>query len=98
VLQAGPAEATEAVVFVNSNFGSSQDWARLVERTGDQAGTALDAARPRPRPARQGDSAQACTNGRTTVSLTGTSGSQPVIRRLGSVTPCNPTCQHPGHG
>jgi pimeloyl-ACP methyl ester carboxylesterase len=34
MLQAGPAEATEAVVFVHGNPGSSQDWARLVERTG----------------------------------------------------------------
>jgi pimeloyl-ACP methyl ester carboxylesterase len=34
LLQAGPAEATEAVVFVHGNPGSSQDWIRLVERTG----------------------------------------------------------------
>jgi pimeloyl-ACP methyl ester carboxylesterase len=34
MLQAGPAEATEAVVFVHGNPDSSQDWARLVERTG----------------------------------------------------------------
>jgi len=34
MLQAGPAEATEAVVLVHGNPGSSQDWARLVERTG----------------------------------------------------------------
>jgi pimeloyl-ACP methyl ester carboxylesterase len=34
MLHAGPAEATEAVVFVHGNPGSSQDWARLVERTG----------------------------------------------------------------
>jgi pimeloyl-ACP methyl ester carboxylesterase len=37
MLQAGPAEATEAVVFVHGNPGSSQDWARLVERTGTLA-------------------------------------------------------------
>jgi pimeloyl-ACP methyl ester carboxylesterase len=31
LLQAGPAEATEAVVFVHGNPGSSRVWARLVE-------------------------------------------------------------------
>jgi pimeloyl-ACP methyl ester carboxylesterase len=34
MLAAGPPAATEAVVFVHGNPGSSQDWARLVERTG----------------------------------------------------------------
>ena len=34
MLQAGPPHAEEAVVFVHGNPGSSQDWARLVERTG----------------------------------------------------------------
>src|SRR4029453_4229378 len=34
MLQAGPLHAEEAVVFVHGNPGSSQDWARLVERTG----------------------------------------------------------------
>ena len=34
ILQAGPPHAGEAVVFVHGNPGSSQDWARLVERTG----------------------------------------------------------------
>jgi pimeloyl-ACP methyl ester carboxylesterase len=34
LLQAGPPQATEAVVFVHGNPGSSQDWARLVARTG----------------------------------------------------------------
>jgi pimeloyl-ACP methyl ester carboxylesterase len=34
MLQAGPPHADEAVVFVHGNPGSSQDWARLVERTG----------------------------------------------------------------
>ena len=34
MLQAGSPQATEAVVFVHGNPGSSQDWARLVERTG----------------------------------------------------------------
>jgi alpha/beta hydrolase fold len=34
MLQAGPPQATEAVVFVHGNPGSSQDWARLLQRTG----------------------------------------------------------------
>lgn len=34
MLQAGPPDAGEAVVFVHGNPGSSQDWARLVERVG----------------------------------------------------------------
>lgn len=34
ILQAGSPHATEAVVFVHGNPGSSQDWVRLVERTG----------------------------------------------------------------
>src|SRR4029450_5084505 len=34
MLQAGPLHAERAVVFVHGNPGSSQDWARLVERTG----------------------------------------------------------------
>jgi pimeloyl-ACP methyl ester carboxylesterase len=37
MLQAGPPQATEAIVFVHGNPGSSQDWARLVERTGTLA-------------------------------------------------------------
>jgi pimeloyl-ACP methyl ester carboxylesterase len=32
MLQAGPPQATEAVVFVPGNPGSSQDWARLQVR------------------------------------------------------------------
>jgi pimeloyl-ACP methyl ester carboxylesterase len=34
MLQAGPPDADEAVVFVHGNPGSSQDWVRLVERVG----------------------------------------------------------------
>jgi pimeloyl-ACP methyl ester carboxylesterase len=34
MLQAGPPHATEAVVYVHGNPGSSQDWARLLEHTG----------------------------------------------------------------
>jgi pimeloyl-ACP methyl ester carboxylesterase len=37
MLQAGPPQATEAIVFVHGNPGSSQDWARLVERVGTLA-------------------------------------------------------------
>jgi pimeloyl-ACP methyl ester carboxylesterase len=37
MLQAGPPQATEAIVFVHGNPGSSQDWVRLVERTGTLA-------------------------------------------------------------
>jgi pimeloyl-ACP methyl ester carboxylesterase len=34
ILQAGSPHAGEAVMFIHGNPGSSQDWARLVERTG----------------------------------------------------------------
>ena len=34
LLQAGPPDATEAVVFVHGNPGSSQDWERLLQRVG----------------------------------------------------------------
>jgi pimeloyl-ACP methyl ester carboxylesterase len=34
MLQAGPPDATEAVVFVHGNPGSSQDWERLLQRVG----------------------------------------------------------------
>jgi pimeloyl-ACP methyl ester carboxylesterase len=55
LLQAGPPQATEAVVFVHGNPGSSQDWARLVERTGRLARavawTTRGSGRPTSRPA-----------------------------------------------
>jgi pimeloyl-ACP methyl ester carboxylesterase len=35
VIEAGPRESTEAVVFVHGNPGSSTDWAALVEKTGE---------------------------------------------------------------
>jgi pimeloyl-ACP methyl ester carboxylesterase len=37
VLQAGPPEATEAVVFVHGNPGPAEDWRDLVGRTGSFA-------------------------------------------------------------
>src|SRR5438552_16726608 len=37
LLEAGPEAASEAVVFVHGNPGSSEDWARLVERAGELA-------------------------------------------------------------
>src|SRR5512132_1250184 len=37
LLEAGPAGADEAVVFVHGNPGSGEDWAPLVERTGSFA-------------------------------------------------------------
>lgn len=36
-IEAGPADATEAVVFVHGNPGSRTDWASLVARAGEQA-------------------------------------------------------------
>ena len=38
LLQAGPADATEAVVFVHGNPGSADDWERLVAATATQTG------------------------------------------------------------
>lgn len=38
LIQAGPAEATEAVVFVHGNPGSADDWARLAGAVGAGAG------------------------------------------------------------
>ncbi|MEA2390415.1 MAG: hypothetical protein QOK31_524, partial [Solirubrobacteraceae bacterium] len=37
VLEAGPAEAEEAVVFVHGNPGSNEDWRDLVGRVGEFA-------------------------------------------------------------
>src|SRR5881397_3484856 len=37
LIQAGPAEASEAVVFVHGNPGSRLDWEDLVSRVGDFA-------------------------------------------------------------
>jgi pimeloyl-ACP methyl ester carboxylesterase len=37
VLQAGPRDAREAVVFVHGNPGSGQDWSELAQRTGEFA-------------------------------------------------------------
>src|SRR5207302_2227933 len=37
VLQAGPSDATEAVVFVHGNPGSGRDWSDLVATVGDFA-------------------------------------------------------------
>ena len=42
-IEAGPADATEAAVFVHGNPGSTDDWAALVERTGEHGrAVALD--------------------------------------------------------
>jgi pimeloyl-ACP methyl ester carboxylesterase len=42
-LEAGPADASEAAVFVHGNPGSAEDWAVLVERAGEHGrAVALD--------------------------------------------------------
>jgi len=42
VLSTGPSDATEAVVFIHGNPGSSRDWDDLLTRTGLARGIALD--------------------------------------------------------
>jgi hypothetical protein len=106
MLQAGPPHATEAVVFGHGNSGSSQDWARLVERDGalaravawdHQLGTVLGAP-PAAATGRASDPTQARTKWHDTVPPE-PGPSAPTRDRIDllGISHGDPSFQPPGH-